>query len=40
METGEYNAAATKIIFEQNKFRCTKIFKDLEGQDRNVYGIR
>lgn len=40
METGEYNAAETKIIFEQNKFRCTKIFKDLEGQDRNVYGIR
>lgn len=40
METGEYNAAATKNIFEQNNFRCTKIFKDLEGQDRNVYGIR
>ena len=40
METGEYNAEATKNIFEQNNFRCTKIFKDLEGQDRNVYGIR
>ena len=40
METGEYNADATRNIFEQNNFRCTKIFKDLEGQDRNVYGIR
>lgn len=40
METGEYNAEVTKNIFDENNFRCTKIFKDLEGQDRNVYGIR
>ncbi len=40
METGEYNAKATKNIFMQNNFRCTKIFNDLEGQERNVYGIR
>ena len=40
METGEYNAKATKDIFEQNSFRRIEIFKDLEGQDRNVYGIR
>lgn len=40
METGEYNAKETKILFEQNGFRCAKIFQDLEGQDRNVYGIK
>lgn len=40
METGEYNAVSTKMLFDQDNFRCTKIFKDLEGQDRNVYGVK
>lgn len=40
METGEYNAEAAKALFEESGFRCTKIYKDLEGQLRDVYGVK
>jgi len=38
VETGEYNAVETKAIFEKSGFSHVKIIKDLEGQERNVYG--
>lgn len=38
VETGEYNALETKAIFEKSGFSHVKIIKDLEGQERNVYG--
>lgn len=38
VETGEYNALETKAIFEKSGFSYVKIIKDLEGQERNVYG--
>lgn len=40
IETGEYNAKKALSILKQNNFRCTKIFKDLENQDRNIYGVK
>ncbi len=40
METGEYNADDAKIIMEQNGFCDTQIFLDLEGQKRDVMGIK
>lgn len=40
METGEYNAEQTKTLFQEQGFRCTKIIPDLEGQNRDVYGIK
>lgn len=40
METGEYNAQQAQKLFKDSNFRCTKIIPDLEGQDRDVYGIR
>ena len=38
VEAGEYNALETKAIFEKSGFSYVKIIKDLEGQERNVYG--
>lgn len=38
VEAGEYNALETKAIFEKSGFSHVKIIKDLEGQERNVYG--
>ncbi|MGP1495450.1 MAG: peptide chain release factor N(5)-glutamine methyltransferase [Treponema sp.] len=38
VETGEYNALETKTIFEKSGFSHVKIIKDLEGQERDVYG--
>ena len=38
VEAGEYNALETKTIFEKSGFSHVKIIKDLEGQERNVYG--
>lgn len=40
LETGEYNAEETKKIMEQNGFKDTKLYHDLEGQLRNVSGIK
>ena len=40
LETGEYNAEETKKIMEQNGFKDTKLYYDLEGQLRNVSGIK
>lgn len=40
METGEYNADDAKKIMEQNEFCDTQIFLDLEGQKRDVMGIK
>lgn len=39
LETGEYNALQTKKIMEDSGFKDAKIYKDLEGQFRNVSGI-
>ena len=39
LETGEYNAFQTKKIMEDSEFKDVKIYKDLEGQFRNVSGI-
>ncbi|WP_295796999.1 peptide chain release factor N(5)-glutamine methyltransferase [uncultured Treponema sp.] len=39
LETGEYNALQTKKIMENSKFKDVKIYKDLEGQFRNVSGF-
>lgn len=39
LETGEYNAFQTKKIMEGSEFKDVKIYKDLEGQFRNVSGI-
>lgn len=39
LETGEYNAFQTKKIMEDSDFKDVKIYKDLEGQFRNVSGI-
>ncbi|WP_296013010.1 peptide chain release factor N(5)-glutamine methyltransferase [uncultured Treponema sp.] len=39
LETGEYNALQTKKIMEDSGFKDVKIYKDLEGQFRNVSGI-
>ncbi len=39
LETGEYNAFQTKKIMEDSEFKDLKIYKDLEGQFRNVSGI-
>ncbi len=39
LETGEYNAFKTKKIMEDSEFKDVKIYKDLEGQFRNVSGI-
>lgn len=39
LETGEYNAFQTKKIMEDSEFKDVKIYKDLEGQSRNVSGI-
>ncbi len=39
LETGEYNAMQTKQIMEEMKFSGVKVYKDLEGQFRNVSGI-
>lgn len=38
VETGEYNALETKAIFEKSGFSHVKIIKDLEDQERDVYG--
>lgn len=40
LETGEYNAMATEEIMKSLEFRDTKLYYDLEGQLRNVSGIR
>lgn len=40
IETGEYNAKETLSLLKEQGFRCTKIFKDLEGQDRDVFGVK
>ncbi len=39
-ETGEYNALEAKNIFDSSGFSDTKIFCDLEGQLRVVFGRR
>ena len=38
VEAGEYNALETKSIFEKSGFSHVKIIKDLEDQERDVYG--
>lgn len=38
VEAGEYNALETKAIFEKSGFSHVKIIKDLEDQERDVYG--
>ena len=38
LEAGEYNALETKAIFEKSGFSHVKIIKDLEDQERDVYG--
>lgn len=38
VEAGEYNAVETKAIFEKSGFSHVKIIKDLEDQERDVYG--
>ncbi|MGN0729036.1 peptide chain release factor N(5)-glutamine methyltransferase [Treponema sp.] len=38
LETGEYNALETGRIMEKSGFKNIKIYKDLEGQFRNVSG--
>ncbi len=40
IETGEYNAKDALSLLKTQGFRCTKIFKDLEGQDRDIYGVK
>lgn len=39
LETGEYNALQAKKIMEDSGFKDVKIYKDMEGQFRNVSGI-
>lgn len=39
LETGEYNAGKTESFMKQNGFSQTKLYRDLEGQLRNVSGI-
>lgn len=38
LETGEYNAESTEAFMKQNGFSETKLYRDLEGQLRNVSG--
>ena len=40
LETGEYNAEETERIMKENGFKNTKLYYDLEGQLRNVSGIK
>lgn len=40
IETGEYNAKDALSLLKEQGFRCTKIYKDLEGQDRDVFGVK
>ncbi len=40
IETGEYNALQTKALFEEAGFRGVRIIKDLEGQERDVLGVK
>lgn len=40
IETGEYNAKDALSLLKTQGFRCTKIYKDLEGQDRDVFGVK
>ena len=40
LETGEYNAEETEKIMQENGFKDTKLYYDLEGQLRNVSGIK
>lgn len=39
-ESGEYNAEMTEYLFRQAGLSQTKIFKDLEGQLRDILGIK
>ncbi len=40
LETGEYNAMATEEIMKSHEFKDTRLYYDLEGQLRNVSGIK
>lgn len=40
LETGEYNAEETERIMQEHGFKETKLYHDLEGQLRNVSGIK
>lgn len=40
IETGEYNAKQALSLLKEQGFRCAKIFKDLEEQDRDIYGVK
>lgn len=40
IETGEYNAKEALSLLKEQGFRCTKIFKDLEDQDRDIFGVK
>lgn len=40
LETGEYNAEETKRLMDLQGFHDTKLYCDLEGQLRNVSGIK
>ena len=40
METGEYNAEEACVLSKKAGFRNTKIICDLEGQLRDVYGVK
>ena len=40
VESGEYNALTTQDLFIASGFKDTVIFKDLEGQLRDTYGIK
>ncbi len=40
LETGEYNAEETEKIMRSHGFKDTKLYYDLEGQLRNVSGIK
>ena len=40
LETGEYNAEEAEKIMQENGFKDTKLYYDLEGQLRNVSGIK
>ena len=40
LETGEYNAEAAETIMKEKGFKDTRLYYDLEGQLRNVSGIK
>ncbi|MBQ0039897.1 MAG: peptide chain release factor N(5)-glutamine methyltransferase [Treponema sp.] len=40
LETGEYNAEETETLMKKQGFKDTKLYYDLEGQLRNVSGIK